>query len=181
MDLGHTQLWRDLFVMMGGSAGTLVGLLFVVVSLHVDRIVGQADVNMRATVEGARNNTYHLLTVLVEAGLVLAPQPLALLGAELVAVNLFGVRLPLSILHRYLGRGVTLSERGGFPARLVATIVAAYLLGAAGGVALVFAQDWGVYLVAASCMIKLVRTVLTAWMLMFGMFHAQPAGGEGSA
>jgi hypothetical protein len=178
MDFAHTpEPWRDLFVMVGAAAGTLVGLLFVVVSLHLDRIAKRTDANMRVTVEGARNNTYHLLTVLIEAGLVLTPQPLALLGAELVAVNLFGLRLPLVIIRRYLGQGITISERRGFPTRLIATIIAAYLLGAAGGAALLFSQQWGLYLVAASCMTKLVRTVLTAWMLMF---HVQFAD-EGSA
>lgn len=168
------ELWRDVFIMIGTSAGALVGLLFVVMSLHLDRILERTDANMRVTVEGARNNTYHLLTVLIEAAVVLAPQPLALAGAELVAINLFGLRLPLTIIRRYVRLRVTISERGGFPTRLIATIIVAYLLGAAGGLALLLSQDWGLYLVAVSCMTKLVRTVLTAWMLMFGMFNTRP-------
>jgi modulator of FtsH protease len=167
--------WRDLFVMIGTAAGALVGLLFVVISLHIERIIERSDVNMRMTVEGARNNTYHLLTVLIEAAVVLAPQPPWAMGAELVALNLFGLRLPLTIVATYVRQNVTISERGGFPMRLVLTVVAAYLLGAAGGVAVAARAPWALYLVALSCMIKLVRTVLTAWMLMFGMFHDSAA------
>jgi modulator of FtsH protease len=177
--------WRDLFVMIGTAAGALVGLLFVVISLHIERIIDRSDANMRMTVEGARNNTYHLLTVLIEAAIVLAPQPPLLMGAELIAVNLFGLRLPLSIAARYLGQNVTISERGGFPTRLILTIIGAYLLGAAGGAAVALRAEWALYLVALSCMIKIVRTVLTAWMLMFGMFHdaaaPQPAGASAKA
>jgi hypothetical protein len=167
--------WRDLFVMIGTAAGALVGLLFVVISLHIERIIERSDANMRITVDGARNNTYHLLNVLVEAAVVLAPQPPLAMGIELIALNLYGLRLPLRTIANYIGQGVTISERGGFPMRLVLTIICAYLLGAAGGLAVAAHVEWALYLVALSCMIKLVRTVLTAWMLMFGMFHEAAA------
>jgi hypothetical protein len=180
--------WRDVFVMLGSSAGALVGLLFIVMSLHFERIRLRSDANTRITIDGGRNNTYHLLTVLVEAGLVLTPQPMALIGAELIAVNLFGLRLPLTITLTYFRQNVTISERGRFPTAVILTIIAAYLLGVAGGGVLLSLRSWGLYLVAASCMLKVVRTVLTAWMLMFGTLHApadaerpvaDPAGGIG--
>ena len=37
-------------------------------------------------------------TVMVESVIVLVPQPLAFMGGELIAVNLFGLRLPLTII-----------------------------------------------------------------------------------
>lgn len=165
------ELWHDLFVMLGSSAGALVGLLFIVMSLHIDKISELADYNMRVTIEGARFNTLHLLTVLVEATAVLMPQPLSFLGAELIAVNLFGLRLPLTIIYKYFDKHITISDRGGFPVLLIATIIAAYLLGAAGGAVLFGHQGWGLYLVAVSCLTKIVRSVMTAWMLMFGVRH----------
>lgn len=169
------ELWRDLFVMIGSSAGALVGLLFIVVSLHFGRINELADHSMRVTIEGAKFNTLHLLTVLVEAAAVLVPQPLAFLGAELVVINLFGLRLPFTIIYKYFDKHITISERGGFPAILIATIIAAYLLGAAGGAVLSMEHGWGLYLVAGSCLIKIVRSVMTAWMLMFGVRRAGTA------
>jgi hypothetical protein len=33
--------------------------------------------------------------------------------------------------------------------------------------------EWSLYLVAASCVTKIVRSVLTAWMLMFGLIRTQ--------
>lgn len=59
---------------------------------------------------------------------------------------------------------------------LILPIVAAYLLGVAGGVAAFRLLDWSLYLVAASCITKIVRSVLTAWILMFGMLQARPSG-----
>ncbi|HEX4859779.1 MAG TPA: hypothetical protein VFV07_00990 [Rhizomicrobium sp.] len=169
------ERWHDLFVMIGSAAGALVGLLFIVVSLHFDKISGQGDVNTQVTMEGARYNTMHLLTVLLEAGAVLAPQPSWLLGAELIALNLFGLRLPLTIIYRYANRHITISHRGGFPVVLIATVIAAYLAGAAGGIAVLYRAQWALYPVAIACLVKIVRSVLTAWMLIFGISHAQAA------
>jgi hypothetical protein len=167
------ELWHDLFVVIGTSAGALVGLLFIVVSLHLDKINERADHNVRATIDGARYNTIHLLVVLVEAAVVLTPQPLSFVGVELIAINIFGLRGPLAFAYKYLNKHITISPRGGFPTGLILTIIAAYLLGVAGGVAAFRLLDWSLYLVAASCVIKIVRSVLTAWMLMFGMLQAR--------
>jgi hypothetical protein len=167
------ELWHDLFVMIGSSAGALVGLLFVVISLHIGKISERTDYNMRATIEGARNNTIHLLTVLVEAAVVLTPQPMSFLGAELIAINLLGLRIPLIFTYKYLNKHITISHRGGFPTGLILTIIATYLLGIVAGVGVFRLSLWGLYLVAASCVIKIVRAVLTAWMLMFGILQAR--------
>ena len=152
-----------------------MGLLFVVMSLHFGKISERADHNMRATIDGARYNTIHLLVVLVEAAVVLTPQPVRFAGAELIAINLFGLRGPLAFTIRYFNKQITISDRGGFPAGLILTIVAAYLLGVAGGSAAFRLSPWSLYLVAASCVIKIVRSVMTAWMLMFGMLQARPS------
>ncbi|MGH6869921.1 MAG: hypothetical protein ACREHE_00310 [Rhizomicrobium sp.] len=166
--LYQPEAWRDLFVMIGSASGALVGLLFVVVSLHFDRLGERTDDNMHIALDGARFNTMHLLTVLVEAAAILTPQPLAWLGIELIAFNLFGLRLPLTIIYRYANKHITLSARGGFPTALIATIISAYLLGALGGAILPGNPNWGLLLVTASCLTKIVRSVLTAWVLLFG-------------
>ncbi len=167
------EAWRDFFVMIGSSAGALVGLLFVVMSLHLGSIVERSDANMRATIDGSRNNTFHLLTVLVEAALLLAPQPILWLAVELVVVNLYGLRLPVGMVLKYARRGLTISERGGFPFAPIVTIFAAYVLGAAGSVMLTQSVEVAMYMIAASCVAKVVRSVLTAWMLMFGVLQRE--------
>ena len=164
------EVWRDLFVMVGTAAASLVGLLFVVMSLHINAIRNRPDDNMSATIHAARNNTFHLLTVLVTAALVLAPQAPPILGAELVAIHLFGLRLPIVFTYRYF-----IENRGGFPISMIVTISTGYLLGAAGGAALIGHASWGLYPVSASCVALLVRSVLTAWMLMFGRRRADSA------
>ena len=169
------ELWHDVFVMIGTSAGALVGLLFIVISLHIGKIGERSDYDMRAIIDGARHNTIHLLIVLLEALVVLAPQPPSIAGAELIALNVFGMRGPVMFSLRYAGKQIKISPRGGFPTGLILSIAAAYLVGIGGGVAVLRHLDWGLYLVAASCAAKIVRSVLTAWMLMFGLIQTQKA------
>ncbi len=96
-----------------------------------------------------------------------------IIGAELIAINVFGLRVPLSFIYTYFSKNITISHKGGFPMGLILTIIATYLLGIAAGVVVFKGGDAAAYLVAASCVIKIVRSVLTAWMLMFGMVHWQ--------
>jgi hypothetical protein len=170
------ELWHDLFIMIGTAAGSLVGLLFIVMSLHIDRISKRTDVNIRATIDGAYYNTIHLLLVLAEAAVVLTPQPLSFIGAELIVINIFGLRGPVAFSYKYWGKHIAISHKSDFPLALILTIAAAYLLGIAGGVAAFKLLDWSLYLVAASCVVKIVRSVLTAWMLMFAALQAEASG-----
>jgi hypothetical protein len=172
------EQWRDVFMMIGTSAGALVGLLFIVMSLHLDKISALPDVNMRITMQGARFNIMHLLTVVVETAALLAPQPLAFLAVELIVINLVGLRLPFTIIATYFGKQVTISERGGFPWVLLGTITAAYLGGAVGGGLLFVQPAWGFSVVTVALLTKIVRSVLTAWMLMFAIRRSELDPGQ---
>ena len=74
---GHLELWHDLYVMLVTSAAALLGLLFVVTSLHLDEIVNNLVYRTRA-----RSNSIFLLLTLVEAAAILTPQRVDLLGVR---------------------------------------------------------------------------------------------------
>jgi hypothetical protein len=84
------ELWRDMFVLLGSSAAALIGLLFIATSLHLSEVINNPSSRRRAF-----NNTCYLLIILVEALLLLMPQPMPILGAELISINLLGLWLPL--------------------------------------------------------------------------------------
>jgi hypothetical protein len=42
------ELWRDLYVMLGTSSAALIGLLFIVTSLHLNEIANNPVLRRRA-------------------------------------------------------------------------------------------------------------------------------------
>jgi hypothetical protein len=164
-----TQLWREVFIVLGSASAGLIGLLFIAASLHVKEIVNNPVFHARAY-----NNTCYLLIILVETLLILIPQPMQFLGAELVAVNCAGLWLPLRFIY------ICLKDREGFlrgggSLFLAVTFSFSFLLGIAGGAALFGHLTWGIYLVAASSIILLVRVVLAAWSILEGVGQSEKA------
>jgi energy-converting hydrogenase Eha subunit A len=155
------QLWRDLYVMLGTSAAALIGLLFVVTSLHLDEIMTNPVHRIRA-----RNMTFHLLVLLVEATLILTPQPMLTLGVELVAINLFGLQLPLRFIYQAFYKNREMGKRGAYSIYRGMINLAGYLLGIAAGASLIDRSPWGMYLITASFIAFLVSAILNAWTIM---------------
>jgi len=164
------EQWRDLYVMLGTSSAALIGLLFVVMSLHLEGIMKNPVFYNRA-----HNITHHLLTTLVEAALILTPQPMTVLGAELVALNLFGLRLPLRFFHESFYKNKALGKRGSYSLYRGFINIGAYLLGIAGGASFIALSNWGLYLVTVSYVAFLVSGVLNAWTIMFGIGQTEMA------
>jgi uncharacterized membrane protein len=100
--------WRDLYVMLGTSSAALLGLLYVVTSLHLDEIVNNVAYRVRA-----RSNSIFLIITLVEAAFILTLQPVLLLGIELTTINLFGWSFAIRNSYQYYYRYRELGKRGG--------------------------------------------------------------------
>jgi hypothetical protein len=166
----QSELWRDLYVMLGTSSAALLGLLFVVTSLHLDEIVNNAAYRIRA-----RSNSIFLIIMLVEAALILTPQPMALLGVELAVVNLFGWSFPVRNSYRFYYKERELGKRGGMTPSRAAIFHGAYLLGVAGGVCLIENSNWGMYLVTAFYVSLLASVSMNAWSIMLGIGQAEEA------
>jgi hypothetical protein len=162
------EVWRDVFVVLGSSSAALIGLLFIATSLHLDEIVSNPVLRRRA-----HNNTRYLLIVFVEAVLLLLPQPILILGAELIAINLYGLWLPLINTYRYFYKNE--EDRGytGFVLSRAIIFSGSFSLGIAGGATLVEHVSWGIYLLAVSCIIVLVTVVLNSWSIMLGVGQAE--------
>jgi energy-converting hydrogenase Eha subunit A len=164
MDSYQPELWRDLYVMLGTSSAALLGLLYVVTSLHLDEIFSHPAYRTRA-----RSNSVFLIITLVEAALVLTPQPLTALGIELLTLNLFGWWFPISNTYQFLYKNRDLNKHGGLsPFRAVA-FHAAFIIGAAGGTCLASGLGWGMYLTTTSFVGLLVVTAMNGWSIMLGI------------
>jgi hypothetical protein len=164
METYQPELWRDLYVMLGTSSAALLGLLYVVTSLHLDEIVNNPVYRARA-----RRNSIFLIITLVEAVLILMPQPMAPLGLELAAINLFGSSFPVKTTYQYYFRNRELGRRGGLSPYRAAVFHASFLLGIVGGVCLIEGSNWGLYLATASYVALLVAVAMNAWSIMLGV------------
>ena len=116
--------WHDLYVTLGTASATLIGLLFVAASLHLGDVVSNPGFRVRAY-----HINLYLLTLLVEAVVILVPQPVSFLGAELLVLNLVGLLLPLSTFYTFVYKQPDISHRGGVKTSGVVALSLAYLLG----------------------------------------------------
>jgi hypothetical protein len=157
------ELWRDLYVMLGTSSAALIGLLFIVTSLHLSEIANNPVLRRRAN-----HRTIYLLILLIEAVLILLPQPMFVLGWELVVINLFGMIFPLDNIYRfYLVGGKDAGERDDWAIMRAIRYSTTLLIGVAGGATLARLAWWGMYMVTASYVALLVLVALNAWSIMF--------------
>jgi len=164
MEPYRPELWRDLYVMLGTSSATLLGLLYVVMSLHLDEIANNLGYRTRA-----RTNTIFLIITLIAAALILTPQPMEILGLELVALNLFGWSFSIRNTYRYHFKNRALGKVGGLSPYRAAAFHGCFLVGIAGGVSLVRGASWGMYLATASYVALVVTVALHAWSIMLGI------------
>jgi hypothetical protein len=169
MESADPQVWHDLYGMLGTSSAALIGLIFVATSLHLGDVL-----NIRAFRTRAYHATLYLLTLLVEAVLILVPQPVPVLGVQLCVLNLVGLWFPLSTAYNFY-RDRAGSHRAGLMMSRSITYSAAYLLGIAGGVALVESSRWGMYFITASYTTILITVVLSTWAVMLGIEHSERA------
>lgn len=158
-------LWHELYLMLGTSAAALIGLLFIVSSLHLDDIVKNPAFRLRA-----RNNTLHLVVVFVESMLILTPQPILILGVEIAAINLFCLQFPLRFAIKFFFEDKETGKIGGWSKYRSVSYIATYLFGAVGGAIIPVGQATiGLYFVTASCGMLVVLVVSNAWSIMLGL------------
>jgi hypothetical protein len=154
--------WHELYLMLGSSTAALIGLLFVAASLHLAEIANESIYRLRS-----QFTTLILLSTLLEAIAVLVPQSMPVLGIELLAVNLWGLSFPLTLISRVLI--MPKARRGGFSFRRAAIFIAGYLVGIFGAVVLVSGREWGMYPVTISYSILLMVSIWNGWMILQGI------------
>jgi len=152
--------WQDLGVAAAGASATLAGLVFVAVSINLDRILAYP------WLPGRVGETVVLLAaVVVESLLLLAPgQSRIAVGAELASVGA-AAWAALTVGHLRLrrhGPRTTPTHRwtrvvAGQLASLPALVAGASLLLHAGG---------GLYWLLAGMALSMLAAILNAWVLL---------------
>jgi hypothetical protein len=156
------ESWHELYVMLGTSSAALIGLLFVATSLHLREIANQDIYRLRA-----QYTTLILLCTLLVATAALTPQPMRILGIELVAIHCWGLSFPLILLTKALM--MRSAKRGGFSVHRAEFFIAAYVVGIAGAAAVTAGRDWGMYGVTLSYTGLLFASIWNGWTIMQGI------------
>jgi hypothetical protein len=152
--------WTDLFVATAGASAALAGLVFVAVSINLERILA-----FRGLPERALETLLFLVSVLLVSVVALIPgQDHVALGLELLviclAIDAIVMRQPTIQVEE--GEVMRRSWRvSRWTLRLVATVP--FLIGA---ISLIAASGGGLYWLVAGIVLAVAAGVANAWVLL---------------
>lgn len=151
------EAWTDVFVAGAGAAAALAGLVFVAVSINVDRIIGY-----RGLPERSLSTVLLLLGVVVVCLLCLVPQSRTALGVELLVESVvLTTALVTMTLRTRPGQGAESHLASALSVIAIGTVP--FVIGAV----IVLSGDLdGLYWVFAGIVGALVGAVLNAWVLL---------------
>jgi modulator of FtsH protease len=151
--------WKDLFVAVAGASAALTGLLFVAVSINLERIL-----RFEGLPERALETLLFLVSVLLVSIVGLVPgQSHVALGIELLLVSLVAavviLRLPtLRMSDDEVERSWVLTR---WAVRLLATVPFVV-----GGLSVLAECGGGLYWVVAGIVFAIIGAVASAWVLL---------------
>jgi uncharacterized membrane protein len=152
--------WDTFAVVVGGSAGALVGLLFVAISIHAARMAASADLRGRA----AQTLVIFAALLLIALLLAIPEQSQRVLGAEflLLAALVATALIWLDRIARRTDspRPVARALKNVNPSTLTAAGIAL-----AGGL-MVFGVDWADFALVPVICAAMVGGLASAWLLL---------------
>jgi hypothetical protein len=157
--------WHDFFLAQAGAAGVLTGLVFVGVSINLQKIVSDSSSGLAGR---AAEALILLVAVLMASVLVLVPaQGPGVLGAEVLVVGLAAWGWIVAIqLPRLREWGTMRADlRGPFVWRVVLVQVATLPLVIA-GVAVLWVGPGGLYWLMAGTIFSILAALFEAWVLL---------------
>jgi hypothetical protein len=152
--------WTGFFTAVTSAAAALTGLLFVAVSLNLERILQEKSMLPARAAE----TLAVLLFVVFSAALVLVPQNVHLLGAEIlvIAVPLMVVTVVNQL--RFWRRNPELPTL--WSASRMSSSAAALLPGMLAGVSLAALWGGGLYWLVPTALFGFAGAVYSAWVLL---------------
>jgi hypothetical protein len=155
--------WHDYFIVVGGGAAALTGLVFVAMTLHLEEIVNHTVHRHRA-----RTILTGLTAIFIRCSLVLMG------GQNAQAVELIGVVFVAEfVLYISIRQTIGSSDPWVIP-RAVGSF-SCLVLEQIGALILFLGEARGLYLVGFGMMSSFVFIVTGAWLLLVGVGRETPA------
>ena len=157
--------WHDFFLAQAGAAGVLTGLVFVGVSINLEKILADPNSGLPGR---AAEALILLVAVLTASVLLLVPgQSTALIGVEVLAVGLAAWGWVVAIQLRRLGYWRTMRPdlRRAFVLRVALGQLATLPLVIA-GVAVLTVGLGGFYWLVAGTVFSILAALSEAWVLL---------------
>lgn len=152
--------WRTFFLAMIGTAATLTGLLFVSVSINLDRVLSGSTF----LPEKARETLASLVLIVAYSTLALVPQSRLLLGTEILAMAAPLLAGTLWDQIRYL-RSNPDSPTPWSVSRMISTGMG-ILPATLAGLSLIVRWGGGFYLLVPAAILGIFGAVYSAWVLL---------------
>lgn len=153
-----TAMWLGFGEALAAVAGALTGLLFVAVSVKSEVLAASRSLSSRA----AQTLVLFMTSVLI-AVLLVAPQPPAALGSELLALAAVS-GTALLVLDRRAGHGSD-QRVARFIERFSPNTITAVLVGVA-GLTLLLRAGGGLYWLIPAAVTSLLGGVVNAWLFL---------------
>jgi hypothetical protein len=154
--------WHDFYVMAGGAAAALAGLLFVAMSLHADAVMRTLFYRNRAV-----GMLMSLTTQLLLSAAVLVPgQPLVFIGVEVEIAALFWAGIAIRAFTSWEPTTVPVPVSRLRSIAEMAAGITWNLLFLAAGLSLLIRFGGGFYLLALVMVFAFAWNIYVAWVLI---------------
>ena len=150
--------WHDFFLAIVGAAAALLGLLFVALSINLERILAFPWLPGRAA-----ETIVVFFEALVVSALCLVPQGTNALGLEVLATGIAGWLFPVSMQLR--GRAEMKTQSMPFGRRVVLTQIAT-VPAIIAGVSIAAGSGGGLYWLVPAIVFLLGVGLANAWVLL---------------
>lgn len=166
VDIYRPEQWHDFFVMVGGGAAALTGLLFVALSLNLESIAKDATHRYRAIGTLAGFTAAFIMCALVLMG----NQNHLVVGIEWLVVSTVAAAM---YVYGYIQALKTGRSSAGLRLNRLVGGTACYIAEIVGAILLILGYIAGLYVAAIALTLLLAFMISGAWLLIVGVYRDQ--------